>query len=94
MKKEILKTILKRIEPHREMASYFLLILNEVDKKDKKFTNKLYNKIIENIRKIESKDKLRKISKELEIIRKKELNENKKNLEDMKTLEFLINNID
>lgn len=94
MKKEILKTILERIEPQREMASYFLLILNEVNKKDKKFINKLYNKIVENIRKIESKDKLRKISKELEIIRKKELNENKKNLEDVKTLEYLINNID
>ena len=94
MKKGILKTILEKIKPYRGMASDFLIILDEVDEKNSELIDKLYNKIIENIRKIESKNKLQKISKELKAIRKKELIENKKNIEDVKKIESLIDSID
>ena len=94
MKKDILKTILEKIKPYRDMASDFLIILDEVDEKNSELIDKLYNKIIENIKKIESKDKLQKISKELKAIRKKELIENKTNKEDIKKIESLIDSIE
>ena len=94
MKKDILKKKLEKIKPYRDMASDLLIILDEVDEKNSELIDKLYNKIIENIKKIESKDKLQKISKELKAIRKKELIENKKNKEDIKKIESLIDSIE
>lgn len=94
MKKEILKKILEKLTPYREMAWDFLLILEESDEEDKDFIDTLYNQILQNIKQIKSKDQLQKIWNELKSIKNKELIENRKDQESLDSLEFLIDNIE
>ena len=94
MKKEILKKILERLTPYREMAWDFLLILEESNEEDKDFIDTLYNQILQNIKQIKSKDQLQKIWNELKSIKDKELIENRKDQESLDSLEFLIDNIE
>lgn len=93
MKKRLLKTILKEIKPYRDKAEFFLLMLEECSEEDAEFVDKLYSEFMQNIRKIESKDQLQKISKKLKEIKEKEAIEWWKDKEDVEKLEDLILNI-
>ena len=73
MKKETLKLVLTRLQPYRDMAEGFLLILDECKEDDKDLIDNLYNDIVQNIKDIDSKEQLQKISNELKIIKEREL---------------------
>ena len=72
-RKQILQKILKALVPYRDMANDFLVILEECNDEDEELINKLYLDITENIKIINSKDQIQKISKELRNIQEKEL---------------------
>ena len=76
------------------MAQDFLLILKETNDEDTQLIDKLYGQIIQNIRKIKSKEKLQKISNELKIIRKKESIRTQEDKQSLKNLESLIDSMD
>lgn len=94
MRKETLKLVLTRLQPYRDMAEGFLLILDECNEEDEKLINDLYNDIIQNIKDIDSKEQLQKISNELKIIKERELIEDWKDKRDIEDLENLISNLD
>lgn len=94
MRKETLKLVLTRLQPYRDMAEGFLLILDECNEEDEKLINDLYNDIIQNIKDIDSKEQLQKISNELKIIKERELIEDWKDKRDIEDLENLISNMD
>lgn len=94
MRKETLKLVLTRLQPYRDMAEGFLLILDECNEEDEKLINDLYNDIIQDIKDIDSKEQLQKISNELKIIKERELIEDWKDKRDIEDLENLISNLD
>ena len=94
MSKDTLKLILERLKPHREMAEWFLLMLDEVDYWDDELVTNLQNLITENIKRIQSKNQLKQISNELKTIKQKELDENQSNQKDIEELESLIDDIE
>jgi len=93
MKKSLLKAILERISQYRDKAQYFLLMLEESKEEDMVFVDKLYDEIMYNIKQINSKDQLQKISDELKIIKEKELIEEKKSEQELADLESLISSL-
>lgn len=93
MKKNFLKRILERIKEYWDQSEYFLLMLDECNEDDGDFIDRLYSEILHNIREIESKDQLQKISDELKKIKEKELVDEWKDQEDIEELENLISNI-
>ena len=93
MKKDILKTILERIKQYRDKAEYFLLMLDECNEDDANFIDKLYNEIVQNIKQIDSEDKLQQIVDELKTIKEMESIEEWKDKEDIEELENLILNM-
>ena len=90
MKKNFLKRILERIKEYWDQSEYFLLMLDECNEDDGDFIDRLYSEILHNIREIESKDQLQKISDELKKIKEKELVDEWKDQEDIEELENLI----
>ncbi len=94
MSKETLKLDLTRLQPYRDMAEGFLLILDECNEEDENLVNDLYNDIIQNIKNIDSKEQLQKISNELKTIKERELIEEWKDKKDIEELENLISNMD
>ncbi len=94
MRKETLKLVLTRLQPYRDMAEGFLLILDECNEEDENLVNDLYNDIIQNIKNIDSKEQLQKISNELKTIKERELIEEWKDKKDIEELENLISNMD
>lgn len=94
MRKETLKLVLTRLQPYRDMAEGFLLILDECKEDDKDLIDNLYNDIVQNIKDIDSKDQLQKISNELKIIKERELIEEWKDKKDIEDLENLISNME
>ncbi|MBO7504639.1 hypothetical protein J6T66_00210 [bacterium] len=64
---------MERIKEYWDQSEYFLLMLDECNEDDGDFIDRLYSEILHNIREIESKDQLQKISDELKKIKEKEL---------------------
>lgn len=94
MSKKLLKTVLEKLVPYRDMAKDFLIILDECEEEDQEFIDRLSNEIVKGIRAIKSREKLKKISKEIKKIKKEEDAELWKSKKDLDELEILINNMD
>ena len=93
MRKSLLKTVLERLVPYRDMARDFLIILRECKEEDQEFIDGLCNEIVKGIREIKSKENLKKISKEIKRIKREEEAELWKSKKDLEELENLIDNI-
>lgn len=93
MKKETLKLVLTKLEPYRNMAEDFLLILEECWEEDQELVNKLSSEIVQCIKKIKSKEQIKKITKEISKIKKREEVEIWRSKKDLEELENLINEI-
>ena len=93
MRKETLKLVLTKLKPYRDMAEMFLLILEECEEEDQEFVDKLRGEIVQGIRKIESREEIRKITMEIEKIKEKEEVEIRRSKKDLEELENLINDI-
>jgi hypothetical protein len=72
MRKKLLKTILEKLVPYRDMAEDFIIILDECKEEDQEFIDNLSNEIVKGIRAIKSREKLKKISKEIKKIKREE----------------------
>ena len=93
MKKETLKLVLTKLEPYQNMAEDFLLILEECWEEDQELVNKLSSEILQGIKKIKSKEQIKKITKEISKIKKREEVEIWRSKKDLEELENLINDI-
>ncbi len=87
-KVQALNKILKALIPHWDMAEWFLILLQE--EWNDELIERIYERIIIEIKSINSKKKRKDIKKDLKKLKEKEEKENKKNDE---YLEDLINNI-
>ena len=87
-KKQLLEKILKALKPYRELAEWFLILIDETE--DKELIDSLYEMINNQIKGIKDENKRKNINKTLKKLREKESNENSKNSE---YLENLIKNI-
>lgn len=94
MRKNLLKTVLEKLIPYRDMAKDFLIILDECEEDEQEFIDKLSNEIIQGIKKIKSREKIDKISREIKKLKRKEESELWKSKKDLDDLENLINNIE
>ena len=94
MRKNLLKTVLEKLIPYRNMAKDFLLILEECEEDEQEFIDKLSNEIIQGIKKIKSREKIDKISREIKKLKRKEEFELWKSKKDLENLENLINSIE
>lgn len=89
MSTEMLMKVLKSLIPYWDMAEGFLLMLEE-DKDDEELVSNLKKLIIPNIKKIEDKNKVQKITNTLNALKEKERKENLHNKKDIEELEDLI----
>ena len=87
-KKQALQKILEALIPYRDMAEWFLLLLE--NNKDENIINTLYNTIINEIKNINNENDRKNIKKSLEKIKEQEEKEKK---EENEYLKDLINNI-
>ena len=87
-KKQLLEKILKALKQYRELAEWFLILIDETE--DKELIDSLYEMINNQIKGIKDENKRKNINKTLKKLREKESNENSKNSE---YLENLIKNI-
>ena len=87
-KKQILKKILTALVPYRELAEWFLMLVDENG--DEKLLNVLYTTIYNEIKNINNEKDIKNIKTALKKIKEKEDNENNKEWE---YLENLIDNI-
>ncbi len=93
MSRETLKLLLIKLQPYRDMAEDFLIILEECKDEDQEFVDRLSSEIVQGIKRIESKEQIEKITKEISNIKKQEEAEIWRNKKDLEELENLINNI-
>lgn len=94
MRKNLLKTVLEKLIPYRDMAKDFLLMLEECEEDEQEFIDKLSNEIMQGIKKIKSREKIDKISREIKKLKRKEESELWKSKKDLENLENLINSIE
>jgi len=70
--RETLKLLLIKLQPYRDMAEDFLIILEECKDEDQEFVDRLSSEIVQGIKRIESKEQIEKITKEISNIKKQE----------------------
>ena len=63
MRKNLLKTVLEKLIPYRNMAKDFLLILEECEEDEQEFIDKLSNEIIQGIKRNHTRNKKNKIKR-------------------------------